>query len=211
MKSQDIFILLKLVSLDQQVRENKENLAKPSKAYFQGREGWNQEQSPENQEFDQPVMLDAYSNRELEASTGVSKSEVNASIKRSIAIGMAKLDRKTRVPKANVSALLEFIVHGIKYVFPANPSAIVRGIPTSIAAPVLKGKLMTAGEIICVWPDAMGKELGQSIEPLYKTVPFAVKKDPRLYGYLALIDAIRMGQGRESTFAAKELENRLRA
>lgn len=211
MKSQDIFILLKLVSLDQQAKEYKENMAQPVKAAYHSWEGWNLEQNPENQEFDQPVLAEAYSSRGIEASTGVSKSEVNASLKRSIAIDMAKLDRKTRLPKANISALLEFIVHGIKYVYPAKPSAMVRGIPTSIAAPVLEGKLMTAGEYICVWPDAMGKEMGQSVDPLYKTVPMAVKKDPRLYGYLALVDAIRMGHGRESAFAAKELEKRLRA
>ena len=70
---------------------------------------------------------------------------------------------------------------------------------------------MTAGEFIYVWPDAMGKEQGQAVEPLYKTVPMAVKKDPRLYGYLALIDAIRLGRGRESNLAAKELDKRLHA
>ena len=206
MISQDIVILLKLISLDQQVKQNSKQ---PEKVDSNVWVGWSLNENPESYQV-QPVMDDAFSNRGLEASTGISKSEVNASIKRSIAVGMAKLDRKSNQPKANVTALLEFIVHGIKYVYPANPSAITRGIPTSFAAPVLKGKLMTAGEFIYVWPDAMGKEQGQAVEPLYKTVPMAVKKDPRLYGYLALIDAIRLGQGRENSFAAKELEKRLR-
>ena len=210
MKSQDIFLLLKLVSLDQQAREYKENMNQPSKAYFHGWEGWNLDEVEDEPELNQPVLADAYSARRLESSTGVSKSEVNASIKRSIAVGMAKLDRKSNLPKANIRALLEFLVHGIKYVYPAKPSAIVRGIPTSIAAPVLKGKLMTAGEYICVWPDVMGREMGQAVEPLYKSVPMAVKKDPRLYGYLALVDAVRIGQSRESAIAAKELEKRLK-
>ena len=70
---------------------------------------------------------------------------------------------------------------------------------------------MTAGEFIHVWPDPVGKEMGQSVLPLYKTVPMAVKKDPRLYEYLALVDAIRLGKGRESAYAAEELEKRLRA
>lgn len=208
MKSQDIVILLKLISLDQQ---KKQNLKQPRKADSNGLAGWSLNEGPESYQVPQPIMDDAFSNRGLEASTGISKSEVNASIKRSIAVGMAKLDRKTKQPKANVSALLEFIEHGIKYVYPANPSAITRGIPTSFAAPVLHGKLMTAGEFIYVWPDAMGKEQGQAVEPLYKTVPMAVKNDPRLYDYLALIDAIRLGKGRESSLAAKELDKRLHA
>ncbi len=211
MKSQDIVILLKLVSLDQQARDDRESgMFQPAKGYVYDWQGWELDEESLAQEFEQSLS-ESYSNRGLEASTGVSKSEVNASLKRSISVGMAKLDRKTKRPKANVSALLEFIVHGIKYVYPARPSAIVRGIPTSIAAPVLEGKLMTAGEYIHVWPDAMGKEKGQSVEPLYRTVPMAVKRDPRLYAYLALVDAIRLGAGRESAFAAKELEKRLKA
>lgn len=211
MKSQDIVILLKLVSLDQQARNDRESgMFQPAKGYVYDWQGWDLDEESLSQEFEQSLS-ESYSNRGLEASTGVSKSEVNASLKRSISVGMAKLDRKTRLPKANVSALLEFIVHGIKYVYPARPSAIVRGIPTSIAAPVLEGKLMTAGEYIYVWPDAMGKEKGQSVEPLYRTVPMAVKIDPRLYAYLALVDAIRLGAGRESAFAAKELEKKLKA
>lgn len=211
MKSQDIFILLKLVSLDQQARDYLENgMVQPAKGYVYDWQGWELDEELLAQELEQSLS-EVYSNRGLEASTGVSKSEVNASLKRSISVGLAKLDRKNNFPKANVRALLEFIVNGIKYVYPARPSAIVRGIPTSIAAPVLEGKLMTAGEYIYVWPDAMGKEKGQSVEPLYKTVPMAVKKDPRLYGFLALVDAIRLGSGRESTFAAKKLEKELRA
>ncbi len=209
MKSQDIFILLKLVSIAQQAglyNVRKEDLDVGDK---QAGQGWKIEDRPVNLVVGHSALADACSCRGLEASTGVSKSEVNASINRSIAIGMAKLDRKSKLPKVNVSALLEFIVHGIKYVFPANPSAIVRGIPTSFAAPVLKGKIMTAGEFICVWPDAEGSEKGQSVQPLYKTVPMAVKKDPRLYSFLALIDAIRGGGARESEIAKKELAIRL--
>ncbi|MDT8384534.1 MAG: transcriptional regulator [Gammaproteobacteria bacterium] len=210
MKSQDIFILLKLVSLDQQSKEYLDSgMVQPAKGYVYDWEGWELDENFLAQGYEQ-LLSEAYSNRGLAASTGVSKSEVNASLKRSISVGMAKLDRKSGFPKANVGALLEFIAHGIKYVYPARPSAIVRGIPTSIAAPVLEGKLMTAGEYIYVWPDAIGKEKGQAVEPLYKTVPMAVKQDPRLYGFLALVDAIRLGGGRESAFAVEDLEKRLR-
>lgn len=210
MKSQDILILLKLISLNHQAKRYEENKNQPSKAIVHGWEGWELNDDATFKNFEQSIMAESYSNRGLEASTGISKSEVNASLKRSIATGMAKMDRKSKLPKTNTSALLEFIIHGIKYVYPAKPSAIVRGIPTSIAAPVLEGKLMTAGGFIHVWPDPMGKEMGQSVSPLYKTVPMAVKKDPRLYEYLALVDAIRLGKGRESAYAAEALEKKLR-
>jgi len=68
---------------------------------------------------------------------------------------------------------------------------------------------MSAGDYIYVWPDAKGKEKGQSVTPLFKSVPEVVKKDPRLYEYLALVDAIRLGNPRESKLAISRLEKRL--
>lgn len=184
MKSQDIFILLKLVSLNQQ------------------------ELSSDGD--DNGLFVDCYSARGLAVVLGVSKTEVNASINRSISVGMAVIDRKSNNPKANRKALLEFIIYGLKYVFPAQPMEISRGVPTAFAAPVLQGELMSAGEYIYVWPDAEGKAKGQSIKPLFKSVPVAVQKDPLLYEYLALVDAIRLGNPREAKVAISGLKERLK-
>lgn len=176
MKSQDIVLLLKLVSLERQAQ----------------------------------VAAEAFSMRGLEESTGISKSEVSAALKRCFAVGLAKPERKSGVPHANSKALYEFIAYGLKYVFPARAGAIVRGIATSHAAPVMAGKLMSAGEHIYVWPDAKGKEKGQSVEPLFKSVPKAVAQDEDLYAMLALVDAIRLGNEREASMARKLLQQFLR-
>ena len=125
-------------------------------------------------------------------------------------IGLAKPDRKTQEPRVNTKALNELIAYGIRYVFPVKPGPIVRGIPTAHAAPVLAGQLMSAGEHICVWEDALGQQQGQSVIPLFKSVPFAVRHDAELYAMLALVDAIRLGQERESALAKKLLERYLR-
>ncbi len=191
MKSQDIVILLKLVSLQQGDQSNGE--------YRGGYED----------DIDLIPFDDRYSVRGLAAALGISKSEVSASINRSIAVGMAIHDRNNSQPKANRRAILEFISHGIKYVFPAKPAEIARGVPTAFAAPVLESELLSAGEFIYVWPDAKGKDKGQSIEPLFKSVPMAIKEAPRLYEYLALVDAIRLGNPRESKIAVRILEERL--
>lgn len=186
MKSQDIVILLKLVSLQEQEEEGPlAPLDGPS-----GRE-------------------DAYSVRGLEASLGISKSEVNASINRSIASGLAIKDREFRRAKPNRRNLSDFIAHGLKYVFPAKPGAMTRGVPTAFAAPMLESLLMSAGEYICVWPYAEGRVMGQSVEPLFKSVPEAVQNDERLYEYLALVDGIRLGKQREANLAADRLAERL--
>lgn len=183
MKSQDIFILLKLVCL-QQGLSYAPNLASKE-------------------------LGDQYSVRGLSAALGVSKTEVNASIRRSIDVGMAIKDRKSGYPKANKKALLEFVVHGLKYVFPAKPAEITRGIPTTFSAPMLESKLLSIGEYMYVWPYAEGHEKGQAVQPLFKSVPKAVIDDEHLYEYLALVDAIRLGSPREANLAAELFEERL--
>jgi hypothetical protein len=185
MKSQDMVVLLKLVSLEDE--DNSQQLA---------RHGVAQGEYP-------------YAVRALETALGISKTEISASINRSIASGLAIKDRKTGRPKPNRRDLREFIVHGLKFVFPAKPGAMQRGLPTAFAAPVLKASLHSAGSLISVWPYARGQEMGQSVEPLFKSVPEAAEKDDGLYAYLALIDAIRLGNQREANLAAGMLAERL--
>lgn len=217
MKSQDIFILLKLVSLQKQeealVKETSQDIA----IRAHGWEGWSLDESALEEvegsasKFIAESMDERYTMRGLAAELGVSKTEVSSSIKRSMEVGMAVRDRMTGRPKVNNKALVEFVNHGLKYVFPAKKTGIVRGIPTSFAAPVMEGKIMTAGDIIYVWPDAHGKNKGQAIEPLFKTVPRAVRKDRNLYELLALVDAVRMGSPRESKLAQGLFEERVTA
>lgn len=182
MKSQDIYVLLKLVCLQQEER---------------------------GRSLQRSVLADSYSVRGLEGALGVSKTEVNASIRRSIAVGLATKDRKTGYPKVNRKALLEFVVYGLKYVFPVRPAEIVRGVPTAFSAPMLEQQLLSMGDYIFVWPYSEGCEKGQAVQPLFKTVPQAVASDERLYEYLALVDAIRLGNPREANLAVDLFEKKL--
>ncbi|BAU58724.1 hypothetical protein HH1059_20220 [Halorhodospira halochloris] len=155
--------------------------------------------------LDDDQLLSRYSVRALAEETGISKSQVSLALQRCLEVGLVRKERSTGVPRANVRALLKFIVHGVRYVFPAKPGEITRGIATTFAAPVLEGQLYSAGELPMVWPDARGNSKGQAIEPLFKSVPFAVRRDPELYAMLALVDAIRLGHPRESKVAAERL------
>ena len=203
MKSQDILLLVKLICLEQREREQKRlnsealELAKLGEIYVDGQwQGWD-----DDSELDPPVHNESYSVRALEASLGISKTEVASALKRCQQVGLVRTAPDNPLPRVNSKALLGFIEHGLRYVFPVRPAEIVRGIPTGFSAPMLEGKLMSAGDLIHVWPDAYGNRKGQSIAPLFKTVPGAVKKDPRLYEYLALIDAVRLGNAREANLA----------
>jgi len=208
MKSQDILLLLKLVSLERQQAAP----APQDRAALGIPDDWRGWSSASMRSLPDiaPVADEVYSVRALEESTGISKSEVSSALRRCVDVGLAKLERGSGLPRANTRALLGFLMQGLKYVFPANPGPLVRGIPTAHAAPVLAGRLMSAGEHIHVWEDADGSVQGQRVVPLYKTVPRAVRGDAQLYAMLALVDAIRLGQEREAALAGKLLSQYLR-
>ena len=136
MKSQDIVVLLKLVSLqDQELTKGIDQLRSES------------------------VGGDPYSVRNLEALLGISKTEIAQSIKRSVASGIARKDNNKNEPRPSRRNLLGFITTGLKFVFPAKVGPMQRGIPTAFAAPMLKELLISGGTYNYVWPHANGKEM----------------------------------------------------
>ncbi|MBI5883979.1 MAG: hypothetical protein HZB91_12845 [Elusimicrobia bacterium] len=139
--------------------------------------------------------------RELRIST----AEVSMALERTRRAGL--LDRQKR--KVVKAALLEFVLHAVKYVFPAEPGPLCRGIPTAHSAQPLAKRIVSEDNDQYVWPHDDGDIRGQAISPLYKTAPDAARKDRNLYELLALIDALRVGRARERTLAAQEIERRL--
>jgi hypothetical protein len=110
------------------------------------------------------------------------------------------------------AALEEFLIHGVRYAFPAEEKAMTRGMPTAWAAPPLAGELAGASDAPPpVWPDPHGEVRGMAVAPLYRSVPQAARLDAALYELLALVDAIRIGRARERKLAETMLRSRLQA
>ena len=138
----------------------------------------------------------------------LSASQVHAALNR---LAIARLVLKdARNSRANMRAAEEFLVHGAKYMFPAVRGGVTRGMLTSYAAPPLNQQLSSGSDLPPVWPFALGKHRGVSLDPLYKNVPLAARADPRLYELLALLDALREGRARERSLAESEIVKRLR-
>lgn len=202
MKSQDILLLLKLVSIQRSTASY--GVKDASRDYMRLPDqyrGWEDRLSNEGPSYMAVVLDDALSARGLADSTGISKSEVSNALKRCTRVGLAKVSRKTGRPTANTRALGDFIVYGLRYVFPPSIGTSARGIPTGISAPIVKDKLLSSSTESYVWEDRLGREVGTSVSPLYRSVPYAVRRDPDLYAMLALVDSIRMGMQRESKVA----------
>lgn len=140
----------------------------------------------------------------LGESLALSASETHAAVKRLQECGL--LDGRRAPVRRNV---LEFLVSGLRYVFPLRSAGgVARGVVTGWAAPIAEG--VFAGEgLPPVWACAEGDVAGVAVEPLYPTAPKAALGDAVLYGRLALFDLLRGGRIREREWARKQLETAL--
>ena len=141
---------------------------------------------------------------QLSEELGISASEIHAAVRRGIAAGL--IDPETRLPVRK--PLEDYLLHGVRYAFPAKPGPVGRGTPTAYAAPPLSEKI-SSDDLPPVWPDPHGTVRGFAVEPLYSSVVNAVKSDSLLYELLALVDALRIGRARERNLAEEELKQRI--
>lgn len=150
------------------------------------------------------LQYDNWRNIDLATSLYISPSEISEALNR---CRIARLidNQKRQVFK---NALHEFLIYGLKYVFPAEPGRITRGIPTAHSASPIKEHLI-AGEENYVWPYSEGNARGQAIEPLYPTIPKVVHEDILFYELMVIIDTIRVGRSRELKIAIDELNKRI--
>ena len=139
----------------------------------------------------------------LAASLCMSASEVHQAEKR---LERARLYNSItrRVVRQHMK---EFLVHGVRYAFPAEEGDPAQGVPTAWSVAPLAGALLGATE--AVWASKRGKVRGHAIRPLYRSAPSAALNDPALHEWLALVDALRVGRARERQLAETELSRRL--
>ena len=142
---------------------------------------------------------------ELGQSLGMSASEAHAAMRRLVEARLADPDTH----QIRRQALRDFLVHGVPYAYPVRPQEMTRGMPTAWAAPVMSGAITSADQVPPVWPDPNGNTQGASVRPLYPSAPEAARRDPALYDFLALVDALRIGRARERALAEKEIDERL--
>lgn len=138
----------------------------------------------------------------LSSSLGISQSEVSKALSRLALSGL--IDETKKNPAKN--SVFDVITSAIRFLFPVRPGQVLKGIPTAHSVPPLSKKIRSG--VNYIWPDPNGTMRGESIEPLYKTVPKIVGEDKKFYEMMALIDAIRVGKSREQLLAKEELRKR---
>lgn len=142
---------------------------------------------------------------DLAGDIGMSADGAHKAVQRAVRAGLVNREAEW----ANKQAIAEFLIHGLKYTFPVEPGPITRGMPTSYAVAPLAGHISHDEDDIPVWPDPDGAVRGWTLTPLCRSAPVAAKKDPELYEWLALVDAVRCGRAREREAAARIIRKRL--
>lgn len=170
-----------------------------------------------------------WSQAQMAMNSCVSVSEINAGIKRLIEAGLLCIAEPVLVDLPTLNSQLyskqhinrlyqpilkrceEFLISGVKYMFPVKLGAMTVGIETSYAAPILKGFTSLGSDPIPVWPYAEGKQRGMSLQPLYPSVPKSVTlfPDVAFYDLLCLVDVLRQGNYREQRKAEELLQERI--
>jgi hypothetical protein len=152
------------------------------------------------------VSAEGWRQMDIASALDLSQAEVHLSLKRSDQARLYQAEDR-RVLRQN---LLEFLIHGLKYVLPPNLGASSRGVPTAWSMRPLADEIISGSDDAIVWPHAEGSARGTALKPLYETAPAAALRDERLHQMLALVDALRVGRARERTIAERELAKRLK-
>lgn len=143
--------------------------------------------------------------KDLARALALSPSEVSESLARCRYCRLLAPDPGSY--RVHAPALVEFLLHGLPYVFAVHPGPQARGLATGPSAPPLS---RTFGvEPGYVWPTAAGEVWGAAITPLYPGAVIAAQQDVRLHELLALVDALRLGRPRERRLAGQLLEEAL--
>lgn len=195
MRPQDVLVLLKLVAWE--AAQPKETTGLD----LLGAEVWDAHRLAAEGRL---LAARPWKQLDLARELGLSQTEISDALNRNRLAGLVDAEKRRPMRRA----LTDFVLHGLRYVFPIEPGRMVRGMPTAHSAPPLS-KIIIEAEEKFVWPDEEGEARGQAIPPLYPTIPAAARRDPMLYELLALVDALRVGRAREQKLAREELERRL--
>jgi len=148
------------------------------------------------------LKLTALKNREwrysmLAEELHMSPSEVHAGVKRLVRCGLVTemtLSSGAQVQKVllpDTASVSEFLLHGIRYVFPLETEGPAVGIPTSYGAVHIFKDTDHGQSFIPVWKYGTGGCSGIAVKPIYRSVPAACLDDFGLYELMVIADALR--------------------
>lgn len=142
----------------------------------------------------------------LAMALATSTSAVHRSVARLQHAGLCKQGTRTVVRRA----CREFLMHGVRYAFPAVRGPERLGVPTAGAHPEL-APLLNNGKAMkpLVWPAERGTVRGEAILPLFNGVTKVAALDATLHHLLACVDVLRVGDEAQRQAAVAVLDEKV--
>lgn len=94
--------------------------------------------------------------------------------------------------QVNKDSLQEFLLHGLRYVFPPVHGSDRVGIPTAGAHPAIAAAMGEHAGPPLVWASEGGTTRAQSLMPLFAGMTRVVQRDTRMHELLAMVDLLRV-------------------
>lgn len=137
----------------------------------------------------------------------LSPSQVHASLRRLDLAGLLRGDQRA----TNARGLLEFLLHGVRYAFPAQRGPLRDGVPTAYSAAPLNATVDATDVVVWPAPGHPARVRGFSVTPLFARAPLLVDRSPQTFRLLTIVDALRLGDPRVRAYARAALEHELNA
>jgi len=124
---------------------------------------------------------------------GISQSNVHRALRQLHASSLLRGGRP------QLLAMSEFLIHGVRYVYPPQLGAPARGVVTAQVGDDV------AIDNPLVWPCEAGTGFGTSLSPLHRSVPTTALANPGFHELMSVIDVFRVGRARERVLAERWL------
>jgi hypothetical protein len=151
---------------------------------------------------------------DLAMELGMVQSIVHSSLKRAEKCRLYNQEKK----RVNKSALLEILIHSIRFLIPAELGRNGVGMPTAWGHREAFKSLVYGLVDPPIWSAPKGHRAvvvgkynveGIEVPPIHEKAPEAASRDPCLYEVLAAVDALRVGRPRDMEVAREILRDRL--
>lgn len=142
---------------------------------------------------------------QLAEELAVAPSQVHLSLSRLQGAGLLRPQGRA----ANARALGEFLIHGVRYAFPARRGEIALGVPTAYSAPPLSAAIDATDVLVWPAPGHPRAVRGFAITPLYRGAPKLPERARATYELVAMVDALRLGEPRTRLAVRSHLERAL--
>ena len=109
------------------------------------------------------VGIQHFTYARLSSAVGLAPSQVHASVKVLLQSKLAQDERDG--PAINRFRLIDFLIHGVPYMFPATVTHPTKGLATVSALEEMKDLFLSQRDY--VWPSPDGKDTGVGIIPLH--------------------------------------------